>query len=44
MAAADVELPDDVLGRIEQIVPPGININPAEHPAPFRGRRQSVTS
>jgi aryl-alcohol dehydrogenase-like predicted oxidoreductase len=28
--AADVELPDDVLDRIDEIVAPGVNINPAD--------------
>ena len=31
LAAADVELPDDVLDRIDEIVPPGITINPADN-------------
>ena len=30
LAAADVELADDVLDRIDEIVPPGINLNPAD--------------
>jgi aryl-alcohol dehydrogenase-like predicted oxidoreductase len=30
LAAADVELPGDVLDRIDEIVPPGINLNPAD--------------
>jgi aryl-alcohol dehydrogenase-like predicted oxidoreductase len=30
LPAADVKLSDDVLNRIDQIVPPGININPAD--------------
>ena len=30
LAAADVELPDDVLDRIDEIVPPGTTINPAD--------------
>jgi hypothetical protein len=30
LAAADVELPADVLDRIDKIVPPGINLNPAD--------------
>ncbi len=30
LTAADVELPDDVLDRIDQIVPPGLTINPAD--------------
>jgi aryl-alcohol dehydrogenase-like predicted oxidoreductase len=30
LAAADVELPDDVLDRIDEIVQPGVTINPAD--------------
>ncbi|MGO8962016.1 MAG: aldo/keto reductase [Streptosporangiaceae bacterium] len=30
LAAADVELPDDVLDRVDEIVPPGVTINPAD--------------
>ena len=30
LPAANVELGDDVLDRIDQIVPPGVNINPAD--------------
>jgi aryl-alcohol dehydrogenase-like predicted oxidoreductase len=30
LAAADVELNGDVLDRIDEIVPPGINLNPAD--------------
>ena len=30
LAAADVELSDDVLDRIDKIVPPGVNLNPAD--------------
>src|SRR5205085_6583006 len=30
LGAADVELPDDVLDRIDEIVPPGSMINPAD--------------
>jgi len=30
LGAADVELPGDVLDRIDAIVPPGINVNPAD--------------
>ena len=30
LAAADVKLPDDVLDRIDEIVPPGTTINPAD--------------
>jgi aryl-alcohol dehydrogenase-like predicted oxidoreductase len=31
LTAADVELPDDVLDRIDEIVPPGTTINPADN-------------
>jgi hypothetical protein len=31
LAAADVELADDVLDRIDKIVPPGVTINPADN-------------
>ena len=31
LAAADVVLDDDVLDRIDEIVPPGITINPADN-------------
>jgi aryl-alcohol dehydrogenase-like predicted oxidoreductase len=31
MAAADVVLTDDVLDRIDQIVPPGVTLNPADN-------------
>jgi aryl-alcohol dehydrogenase-like predicted oxidoreductase len=31
LAAADIELPDDVLDQIDKIVPPGITINPADN-------------
>jgi aryl-alcohol dehydrogenase-like predicted oxidoreductase len=31
LAAADVDLPDDVLDRIDQIVPPGVTLNPADN-------------
>ncbi|GAA1017297.1 aldo/keto reductase [Acrocarpospora pleiomorpha] len=31
LPAADIELPDDVLDRIDEIVPPGLTINPAEN-------------
>jgi len=31
LAAADVELPDEVLDRIDEIVPPGTTINPADN-------------
>ena len=30
LAAGDVELPDDVLDRIDEIVPPGVTLNPAD--------------
>jgi aryl-alcohol dehydrogenase-like predicted oxidoreductase len=30
LSAADVELSDDVLDRIDEIVPPGTNVNPAD--------------
>jgi len=30
LAAVDVQLPDDVLDRIDEIVPPGTNVNPAD--------------
>jgi aryl-alcohol dehydrogenase-like predicted oxidoreductase len=30
LGAADVQLADDVLDRIDEIVPPGVNINPAD--------------
>jgi aryl-alcohol dehydrogenase-like predicted oxidoreductase len=30
LTAADVELPDDLLDRIDEIVPPGTNLNPAD--------------
>jgi aryl-alcohol dehydrogenase-like predicted oxidoreductase len=30
LGAADVELADDVLDRIDEIVAPGVNINPAD--------------
>jgi aryl-alcohol dehydrogenase-like predicted oxidoreductase len=30
LAAADVELSGDVLDRIDEIVPPGVNVNPAD--------------
>src|ERR687886_2765184 len=30
LGAADVELSDDVLDRIDAIVPPGVNVNPAD--------------
>jgi hypothetical protein len=28
LGAADVDLPDDVLDRIDEIVAPGVNVNP----------------
>ena len=30
LRAADVELSDDVLDRIDEIVPPGVNVNPTD--------------
>ena len=30
LGAAEVTLSDDVLDRIDEIVPPGLNINPAD--------------
>jgi aryl-alcohol dehydrogenase-like predicted oxidoreductase len=30
LSAADVELSDEVLDRIDEIVPPGVNLNPAD--------------
>src|SRR5579859_4303879 len=30
LTAADVVLSDDVLDRIDEIVPPGVNVNPAD--------------
>jgi aryl-alcohol dehydrogenase-like predicted oxidoreductase len=30
LTAADVELPDDVLDRIDEIVPPGLDVNPSD--------------
>jgi aryl-alcohol dehydrogenase-like predicted oxidoreductase len=30
LKAADVELSDEILDRIDEIVPPGVNINPAD--------------
>jgi len=30
LAAADVVLTDDVLDRIDEIVPPGVNLNPED--------------
>ena len=31
LAAADVVLTDDVLDRIDEIVPPGVTLNPADN-------------
>jgi aryl-alcohol dehydrogenase-like predicted oxidoreductase len=31
LAAADIELSDDVLDRIDEIVPPGVTLNPADN-------------
>ena len=30
LTAADVELSDEVLDRIDEIVPPGVTVNPAD--------------
>ncbi len=30
LPAAEIELSDDVLDRIDEIVPPGVNVNPSE--------------
>ena len=30
LPAADRRLPDEVLDRIDEIVPPGVNLNPAD--------------
>jgi aryl-alcohol dehydrogenase-like predicted oxidoreductase len=30
LAALDVQLTDDVLDRIDEIVPPGVNVNPSD--------------
>ena len=30
LSAAEVELSDEVLDRIDEIVPPGVNLNPAD--------------
>ena len=30
LAAADVVLPSDVLDRVDEIVPPGVTLNPAD--------------
>jgi aryl-alcohol dehydrogenase-like predicted oxidoreductase len=30
LTALDVQLADDVLDRIDEIVPPGVNVNPAD--------------
>jgi aryl-alcohol dehydrogenase-like predicted oxidoreductase len=44
LATADVELSDDVLDRIDEIVPPGTTINPADggwvSPAPEPAARR----
>ncbi len=44
LPAADVELPDEILDRIDEIVPPGVNVNPAdggwENPALTRAARR----
>jgi hypothetical protein len=31
LTAADIELTDDVLDRIDEIVPPGVTINPVDN-------------
>ena len=31
LTAADTQLPADVLDRIDQIVPPGVTLNPADN-------------
>ena len=31
LTAADVTLSDDLLDRIDEIVPPGVNLNPSDH-------------
>jgi hypothetical protein len=47
LAAADVILPPDVLDRIDEIVAPGINLNPARRrlaePRPGARRPPSLT-
>jgi aryl-alcohol dehydrogenase-like predicted oxidoreductase len=30
IGAADVELSDEILDRIDEIVPPGVNVNPVD--------------
>jgi hypothetical protein len=44
LPAADVELPDEILDRIDEIVPPGVNVNPADggwqNPALTRAARR----
>jgi aryl-alcohol dehydrogenase-like predicted oxidoreductase len=37
LAALDVTLSDDVLDRIDEIVPPGVNVNPADGGYPIPG-------
>jgi aryl-alcohol dehydrogenase-like predicted oxidoreductase len=37
LAALDVTLSDDVLDRIDEIVPPGVNVNPADGGYPNPG-------
>ncbi|MFF9128494.1 aldo/keto reductase [Streptomyces sp. NPDC014889] len=42
LAGADVELGDDILDRIDDIVPPGVDINPGDFyidPHPFHRRQ-----
>ena len=34
---SDVELSEDVLDRIDEIVPPGTDLNPADHFVPVPG-------
>jgi len=31
LAAAEIQLDEDLLGRIDEIVPPGITINPVDN-------------
>ena len=44
LSAADVELADEVLDRIDEIVPPGVNLNPTDagwqNPALSRAARR----
>jgi diketogulonate reductase-like aldo/keto reductase len=44
LSAADVQLSDEVLDRIDEIVPPGVNMNPADggwqNPALVPGARR----